>query len=182
MLDSYARCRLCEIDLEVSSGGLVTFLEHVRGKMHMLRDSAFGSAHQMLMLTEDRVSMTPPVIKRRLRLVEDGSVPVLEPEFIVAQAIKMEREGGSVWERFFDLVSEVNSTSRLWLTLMNDHICGRGCFEDVISPWHSVKQILPNTEALDSIEISDGIILVNHRSQCALMVLKLQCKIFVVFV
>ena len=149
VLDGYARCLLSAVDLKVSSRGFATFREKVRGKRHMLRDSAFRCARQMSSLTDDGLAMTP-------RLVEGCPVPVMESilEFRVAQAIEIERERGSVWESFFGLASEVNSTSRLRLSLMAEQVCRCEFFEDTISHWQSGKQFLPSTEALDSMLIS----------------------------
>ena len=58
VLDGFARCRLCGVDLKVSSRGLDTFLEHVRVKRHMLRDRVFRYARQMPLLTERVVNHT----------------------------------------------------------------------------------------------------------------------------
>ena len=79
--------------------------------------------------------MTPRVVKWRLRLVENCTVPVMEtmPEFSVKQVIETEREGGSVWESFFRVASEVNSTSRLLLSLMAEQIRAGEWFDDVIA-------------------------------------------------
>ena len=68
-------------------------------------------------------------------------------EFSVTQAIEIEREGDSVWESLFGLAIEVNSTSRLRLSLMAEHVRGGGYFEDVVAHWESVKQFGPPREA-----------------------------------
>ena len=154
VLDGYARCCSCGVDLEFSGRGLAPFREHVRGKKQLLRDSAFRCAHQMRLLTVDGVAMTPRAVERRLRLLEGRSFPVVDslPDESVAQAIEMERDGGSVWESFFGLASEVNSTSRLWLSLKTEQIHSGGCLKDVVAHWENVKQFPPSTEALDSLE------------------------------
>ena len=94
MLDTYAPCHLFWVDLKLSSCGLATFGEHVRGNRHMMRDSKFGYAHQMTVLTKDGLAMTHWAA---VRLVEGRYVPVMESmlEFSVVQAVQIEREGGS---------------------------------------------------------------------------------------
>ena len=53
VLKGYALCLLCGVDLKVSSRWLAVVREHVQGKKHMLRDSAFRYANQLPLLTED---------------------------------------------------------------------------------------------------------------------------------
>ena len=151
----------------------------------MLRDGAIRYAHQMPLLTEDGVAMTPQAVQWRLQLVEGCPVPVMESnlEFNVAHAIEIEREGGSICASFFGLAIEVNNTSRLWLrlSLIAEKCSGGGCFEDVIAHWQRVEQFLPSTETQDSLAISGEIILLSIDSRCAWLVLTLQFKLFVVF-
>ena len=73
-------------------------------------------------------------------------MPITEsmPDFSVPQKIEIKLEGGSIWESFFGLPSEVNSTSPLWLSLMVEQIRAGRCFEDVVARWESVKQFLPS--------------------------------------
>ena len=94
--DGYARCRLCAVDIRVSSRRLVTFQEHVRGKKLMLRDTAFCYDPRMALLKEDGMAMTARAVEWRLRLVEGRNVTVMEfmPEFSVTQAIDIKREEG----------------------------------------------------------------------------------------
>ena len=70
----------------------------MRAKKHVFPYSALCFAHQMRWLMEDWATLTSRAVERRLRLVEGRPVPVLEfmPEFRRAQAIDIEREGGSV--------------------------------------------------------------------------------------
>ena len=92
VLDDYARCRLCGVDLKVSCCGFATFQEDVRGEKQMLQDSAFRCVHQMHLFTEDGVARTAWPFERRLRLVEGRLVPLREsmPVVSVAQAMEIE--------------------------------------------------------------------------------------------
>ena len=92
MLDDYARCRLCGVDMKVSSRGLASFRVDVRKEKDILRDSAFCCAHQILSLTEDVVAMTSWPFGRRLRLVEGRLLPLMDSitEVSVAQAMENE--------------------------------------------------------------------------------------------
>ena len=142
VLDGYARYRLCGVDWKVFSRGFATFREHMRNWKHMLGDSALRYAYQMPLLTEQGVEMTPRAVEQLLSLVDVRFVTVMEsmPKFSVAQANEFEGDECAVGQSFFSLVSEVDSTSRTWLSLKDEHIPGGGCFDDLMAHWHGVKQ------------------------------------------
>ena len=50
--EGYARCRLCGVDLKISSRGRAMFLERVQGKKHVLRDSRYRFAHGLPLVNE----------------------------------------------------------------------------------------------------------------------------------
>ena len=70
----------------------------MRGMKHILLDSAFGCAHQIPLLTEDSVAMTPRAVEWRFQMVKGRLLPLMEPMPGVSavQAMEIERESGSV--------------------------------------------------------------------------------------
>ena len=98
MLDVYAGCRLCGVDLKVSTRGLATHPEHVWGKNRKLQDSASRCPHQKPLLTENGVERTLCTVESRLRLLEGRPVPVIEiaTEVSVERAVEIERDRGLV--------------------------------------------------------------------------------------
>ena len=150
VLDGYASCCFCGLVLKVSSLGLGTFREHKRKNRCMLRDSDNRRANHMPLFAENGVEMRPRAVEQRLLFWLGCLRPVMEsmPKISAARSIEIELVEGSVWEGFFGLASEIIGTSRLRLRLMVVQIGGVGCFEDVVSHWHSVNQFIPSTNAL----------------------------------
>ena len=78
VLERYARCRSCGVDLKISTWELTTFLERVQGKTNMLLYSSYRPAYGLQLLDEHDALMSTRAIERRKRLVDHRPVALLE--------------------------------------------------------------------------------------------------------
>ena len=156
MLEGYALCQLCGVDLKVSSRGRATFLAHVKGKKHMLRDSCYRLACGLPLLDEHGSLMSARTVERHVRLVECRPVSVVETAIAltVVEVVELELKSKSAWSKYFGSVIDSTSVVMMWLAFIAGQLKIGSKSEQTDCQWSIVKRLLPKTEALLGLFIS----------------------------
>ena len=150
VLEGYARCRLCGIKLKIPTRGGATFLEHVREKKHMLRDSGFRLAHGLPLADEHGSLTSVRAVEWRVKLVDCRPVPVLETAIdkTFAEGIGLEDIGKSAWSSYFRSLTISISVARMCLALITEQLRSGSDLEQTDCQWSIVRRFPLQTEAM----------------------------------
>ena len=124
VLEGYARCRLCGVDLKISSWELATFLDNVQGKKYMLLYSRYRLAYGLPLVDEHDALMSTRAVERRKRLVDQRPVPLLETatDPTGKEVNELEHQGKSVCSSYFGSVTESACVARMWFAFIAEQL------------------------------------------------------------
>ena len=146
VIDGYARCLLCKVDLSIAGRGLSSLWEHWRGVEHTRLEQKFRIMMQMPLLDKacrpvsaeenrrirrDRMSEPPVFLESELSLTVDERIAIEEAEAAAGGKPELREE----------------SVSFLWLCQFVSSFCSTTTFKDVIRMVESWRDAM-NTELL----------------------------------
>ena len=131
IMDGYARCRFCRIDLSIADRGIVQLYDHWRSGGHRAKEQKY------------RLMTGKPLLNKSCRPMNEKDVAIVERELMDEPPVYLESPlGVSLEERIAmedvqsespeQLVIPGDASKRLWLSILIDQLVGKKSIESVV--------------------------------------------------
>ena len=137
-------------------------VSHCQTNGHMERDSSCRLSLGMEMLDNIDNVLPPGRLELREAAVGEMAVPVVEscPEVSVEEAVELDKAGGSIWDDFSRKTREINSSVRMWVSMLAENLRSGGDFNTLEDLWETVQHYLPRNTAIQGLELIGKVALV----------------------